>query len=202
MTRVRLIIFDLGGVLVRLERHKLLEAVARETKRPLEDLEQLVVHSHLIEQFELGRIGPTQFFVQLKESLKLSWTFDRFVTAWNSILSENPETTWMLQRLRERYTLLALSNTDVLHDEYIRRTWPVFGQMHHWIASYQVGLRKPEPQIYELALRRAEASPHAAVYIDDTEECVETARALGLIAIHCAPGLPLEQELRAAGVHV
>lgn len=198
----QLVIFDLGGVLVKLEPTRMLQALAEETRQPVEQLERIVTDSTLIEPFELGRVSPRQFFERLQTRLKCSWSFERFVSAWNSILSENTQTTWLLQRLRSSYKLLVLTNTDVLHDEYIRSTWPVFHLIHHWIASYQVGFRKPEPQIYELALRQADVPPHAAVYIDDTEGHVETARRLGLASIHFTDGLQLEQELRAAGLHV
>jgi len=198
----QLVIFDVGGVLVRLETQRIVHKLAQETKQPAEALERIVTDPKLIEPFELGRSSPKQFFDQLNNRLKLSWGFDQFVEAWNSILSENTDATWLLQRLRERYTLAALSNTNALHDEYIRRSFPVLSLIHHWIVSYQVGLRKPEPEIYQLTLRQADVPPHAAVFIDDTEEHVVVARRLGLMAIHFSDGLRLERELRAAGLHV
>jgi putative hydrolase of the HAD superfamily len=197
-----LVIFDLGGVLVRLDSSRMLKQLSQETGKSEEQLKQIVTDPALLEPFELGRVGPQHFFEQFSRRLNLSWSFDEFVTAWNSILSENPETTWLLHRLRERYTLAVLSNTDTLHDEYVRRSFPIFSHIRHWIVSYQVGLRKPEPQIYELALRRANVPPHAAVYVDDTEEFVMAARRLGLTAVHFTDGLKLEQELHAVGLHV
>ena len=198
----RVVIFDLGGVLVRLEPKRLLQELAQASGRPVEQLEQAAIVPKWIEQFELGRLSPPQFFEQLKQWLGLSWTFEQFVAAWNSILSENTDTTWVLPRLRERYTLVALTNTDALHDEHIRRTWPVFSQVHHWIASYRVGFRKPDPRIYRLALGQADAPPHTTVYVDDIEDHVAAARRLGLTAIHFRDGLKLERELRAVGLHV
>lgn len=198
----RLVIFDVGGVLVKLEPERMINKLAQETGQPVEKVERVVADPTLIEAFELGRLLPRQFLDRLNAQLGLAWTYDRFITAWNSILTENTDTTWVLQRLRNRYKLLVLTNTNVLHDEYIRQTWPVFNQVHHWIASYQVGFRKPEPQIYQLALRQADVPPHATVYVDDTVEFVEAAEHLGLKAIHFTDGLLLERELRALGLHV
>ena len=199
---VRLVMFDLGGVLVRRQPERIVAAVAKDTKLPADRLRQELAGSKWIDQFELGQIGPRQLHEALAGSLNLPWTFEQFVAAWNGILSENTDTTWMLESLRSRYKLLVLSNTNVLHDEHIRQSWPVFAQVHYWIASYQVGLRKPEPQIYELALQRADIPPEAAVYVDDTEEFVLAARRLGLKAIHFREGLQLDAELRHLGVHV
>ncbi len=198
----QLVIFDLGGVLVHVKPALMVRRLAEETGQTVEVLERVLVDPPLLEQLELGRMTPRQYFDQLVQRLKLSWSFEEFVAAWNGILSENTDTTWLLQRLLDRYTILVLTNTNILHDEHIRRTWPVFDRVHHWLASYQIGLRKPEPQIYELALRKAQTPPHAAIYIDDIEGHVLTARRMGLTAVHFTDGKMLEEDLRQAGLHV
>ena len=196
----QLVIFDLGGVLVRVEPQRMLRALAQETGQPVEQIERIMTDPSLMESFELGRISPTQFFAALNTRVRTSWTFDQFVSAWNSILSENARTSWLLERLHARYTLLVLTNTNALHDDHIRHSWPVFRHADHWIASHRVGLRKPDAQIYRLALRQADVSPEATVYIDDMAEHVTAARRLGVRAIHMADGICLEDELRAAGL--
>lgn len=198
----QLVIFDLGGVLVHMKPALMIRRLAAETGQTVEVLERVLVDPALLEQLELGRMTPRQYFDQLARRLKLSWSFEEFVAAWNGILSENTDTTGLLQRLWDRYTILVLTNTNILHDEHIRRTWPVFDRVHHWLASYQIGLRKPEPQIYELALRTAQTPPHSAIYIDDVEEHVLVARGMGLTAVHFTDGKMLEEDLRQAGLHV
>lgn len=199
----RAVIFDLGGVLVKTEPQRLIQSVAQDCGQSEQQVARVLGDATLAEAFELGRLGAKEFFETMAARLKLSWDFARFVRVWNSIIiDENRDTTWLLSRLRQRYRLVVLTNTNVLHDEHIRRTWPVFHEVHHWIASYQVGLRKPEPAIYELALRQAEVSPAAAVYVDDRHENVAVAQQLGLTAVHVTDGLPLEQEFHALGLHV
>jgi len=196
------IIFDLGGVLVRRDLQRILQPIARQTHKPIQQLTHAVEASMLVERFELGQLQPRRFHAQLSAELGLAWSYDEFVSVWNSILSENTDATWLLERLRTRYRLLVLSNTNILHDEYIRRTWPVFHYIHHWITSYQTGYRKPELQIYQLALREADIPPESTVYVDDIKECVMAARQLGLTAVHFTQGLRLEEELRSVGLHV
>jgi HAD superfamily hydrolase (TIGR01509 family) len=72
----------------------------------------------------------------------------------------------------------------------------------HWVASCEVGLRKPDPQIYLLALRQAGVGARAAIYVDDRPELIEAGRGAGLTAIRFESGPQLEQELRAVGVNV
>ena len=198
---VRSVMFDLGGVLVKVEPERLLEIVPQDDDAQ-HHVAQLIDNPAWAVPFELGRVTPHQFFEQVKQHVPMTCSFERFVEVWNGMLSENAETITLIERLRERYTLLVLTNTNVLHDEYMRRTWPRLSRVHHWVASYEVGIRKPDPQIFQLAVRRTGVSPEATVYVDDRAEHVAAARQLGLTAIQFTPGLQLEEEFRAIGLHV
>lgn len=52
-----------------------------------------------------------------------------------------------------------------------------------YVLSYEVGMVKPEPQMYELACERLDVRPQEAIFIDDKEPYCEAARAVGLQAV-------------------
>jgi len=52
-----------------------------------------------------------------------------------------------------------------------------------WVISSEVGLRKPEPAIYELAAERLGVPPEQCVYVDDLPPNLKTARALGMATV-------------------
>jgi Haloacid dehalogenase-like hydrolase len=56
------------------------------------------------------------------------------------------------------------------------------------VRSSAVGVRKPEPAIYTLALARLGVQPHEAVLIDDIKGNLKAARALGIATVWCKPG--------------
>jgi putative hydrolase of the HAD superfamily len=68
------------------------------------------------------------------------------------------------------------------------------------VLSYEVRALKPGPEIYRAALKKAAAPPASCVFIDDMEENIAGAAALGLNTIHYKPGTDLEKGLRALGV--
>ena len=199
---IRVVIFDLGGVLVKVEPEPIIRRLIQETGRPRQEVEQVICDEALHEAFELGRMSARRFFQEIQGKLGLGWSYEEFVAAWNGMLAENTRVTDLLERLQPHYTLVVLTNTNILHDEHIRRHWPVFQRIQHWVASYQVGCRKPEAEIYQEALRLAGVRPEAAVYIDDRQAFVDAARRLGLRGIHCIDGVALEEELQMWGVHV
>ena len=70
------------------------------------------------------------------------------------------------------------------------------------MASCEVGLRKPDPRIYLLALERAGVRPEQAVYVDDRPELVDAGRSVGLTAIRFENSRQLEQDLQAIGLNL
>ena len=198
----QLVLFDLGGVVVEVESDRLVHQVAQLLGRPFEEVQQAIYHEELLLPFELGRISATAYYEGLKKRLKLRWTYGQFVRAWTGIFTENTDVTILMQRLRKRHRLMALTNTNALHLDHIKASFPSLAVLEDWVASCDVGLRKPDPQFYFLALERARVRPSEAVYVDDRPELVEAGRAIGLTAVHFENGRQLEQDLQAIGFNV
>ena len=199
--RYALVISDLGGVVVHFDSDRMVHQAAQLIGRPFEEVQQVVYDKALLLPFELGRISPQAYYHGLKERLKLAWTYEQFVRIWNDIFSENHDVIRLMKRLREGYRLTALTNTNTLHIEHMKRTIPALNAFHDIVASCDVGTRKPEPEIYRLAARRAGVRLHEAVYIDDREEMVEGARMVGMAAIRFESLQQLEHELRSLGIN-
>ena len=195
-----LVVFDLGGVVVDFEADRLVHQIAQLLRCSFEDVQAAVYHEELLLPFELGRIKPQAYYEGLKGRLQLPWTYERFVKAWNDILRENPDVTRLLHRLHKRHKLMALSNTNELHLNYIKASMPGLSILDHWVASCDVGLRKPDHQIYRLALERAGVRAHAAVYVDDRPELVDAGRRAGMTAIRFENSRQLEQDLQSVGL--
>ena len=198
----QLVLCDLGGVVVDVESDRMVHQISQLLGRSFEDVQQAVYHKDLLLPFELGRISAKAYYDGLKKSLKLPWTYEQFARAWNDIFRENIETTAILQRLRKRHRLFALTNTNELHLSYIRSNVPSLSVIEQWVASCEVGLRKPDPNIYLLALQRAGVRAEQAVYVDDRPELVDAGRSVGLTAVRFENSRQLEQDLQAIGLNL
>ena len=198
----QLVLFDLGGVVFEMESDRLVHQVSQLIGRPFEEVQQAVYHTDLLLPFELGRISATAYYEGLKKRLKLRWTYEQFVRAWNGIFTEHTDVTTLMQRLRKRHRLMALTNTNILHLDHIKASYPSLLVLEDWVASCDVGLRKPDPQFYRVALERAGVRPSEAVYVDDRPEMVEAGRAVGLTAVHFESGRQLDEDLQAIGLNL
>ncbi len=79
-----------------------------------------------------------------------------------------------------------------------RSSFPVDELFPLVVDSSEVGMRKPDPRIYELTCTRAGAEPSASVFLDDNADNVEAARALGIETVHVGHDpITVVDELRA-----
>jgi len=197
-----LALFDLGGVVVEVDADRVVHQVSQLLGRSFDEVQQVIYHRELLLPFELGQITPQTYYAGVKDRLKLSWTYEQFVRFWSDIFVENREVIAIMQRVRECCTLTALSNTNTLHVQHLRATMPSLAVFHDWVTSCDVGLRKPDPEIYRLALKRAGVPPEQALYVDDRPELVEAGRAVGLTAIRFQNSQQLRHDLLALGIDV
>src|SRR6266566_2315400 len=114
----------------------------------------------LVTRFESGQVPPEQFVEQLCAILSLRLEYARFCEIWSSIFLPDtliPDS--LLEGLRRRYRLLLLSNTNAIHFGMIRDTYPLLRHFDEYVLSYEIGVLKPSPLIYEEALARARCEP-------------------------------------------
>ena len=124
------------------------------------------------------------------EAIKGLWT-----TTW--VLTE--ETSDLVGRLKERYTLAILSNSDALNSEkYQQRGW--YSPFEHLVLSHEVGVLKPDRRIYEIALQRLKFYPEKCLFIDDQKKCLEPAKVMGMKTILYQTHPQLKEELTRMGI--
>jgi putative hydrolase of the HAD superfamily len=89
----------------------------------------------------------------------------------------------LLDELRPRYRIAALSNSNELHWKRNTEELGITGMFEFALSSHQLGVCKPDPQIFRIAVDRARVSaPEAIVFFDDLPANVEAAKSAGLRA--------------------
>ena len=197
----RAIIFDLGNVLIPFDWRRGYDAFARVSPYPIEEVRRRIKETGLFDGFERGRLEPRAVAERVSAFLGLDVSFDQFREIWSSIFL--PETILgddMLAGLHARYRLLLLSNTDAIHYGWVREKYPILRHFDHAVLSFELGLRKPEPGIYQEAIARAGCEAREIFFTDDREENVTGALDAGIDAVQFLSVEQLEQELKSRGV--
>jgi len=181
-TEPHVLLFDLGGVLVEFTgvRDVAPFLPAGTSEAEIRRLWNTCPHT---EAYCLGRLGRQEYGERFVRDWGLSVTPERFLVefrSWSrSVLPGAPE---LLSLLRPRFRLAALSNSNELHWERNTLDLGITGLFEMAISSHEVGLAKPDPAIYRLALDRLGEAPEAVMFFDDLEANVAAAAKLGMQA--------------------
>mgnify|MGYP001146453606 FL=1 len=100
----------------------------------------------------------------------------------------------LLRRARVRVPLVLVSNA-ALELESDLHSMGLSDLADHVVNSARVGLAKPDPRIYRLAAELAGAPPERCLFVDDSEENVEAAAALGMRTVHFREPADLERAM-------
>ncbi|HRH68355.1 MAG TPA: HAD family phosphatase [Flavobacteriales bacterium] len=186
------ILLDLGGVLIDVDYHATAKAFRDLGHLDFERLYSKARQDHLFDGFETGALSPAQFRDRIRTLLDPSLTDTVIDTNWNAMLGSIPqERIQMIHRLKERYRVLLLSNTNAIHVPAFEAIIahgngiPDFKALFHGAYySCEIGLRKPDPGSFLHVLDRHEAAPSRTLFIDDSIQHVIGARQAGLHAEH------------------
>lgn len=183
---IRAVIFDLGGVVVGSPLH-VIAAYERELGYAVNAINRVVVTtgpSGAWSRLERGEVDLDAFCplfdaecaaagVPIDARLMMS----RVATA----IGPRPEMLEAIRRIRASgLKAAALTNNWVSNDPGTSVLAPHFDV---FVESAVVGLRKPDPRIYELACRELEVTPPEAVFLDDIGSNLKAARAMGMTTI-------------------
>ena len=125
----------------------------------------------------------------------------RWKEGWPEMLrGEIAGTVAIVEELRSRgRRLYALTNFSAETYPIARRRFRSLGLFADAVVSGEVGLVKPDPRIFALAIERCQLSPARTVYVDDLPANVDAGRAAGLRALRFTTPERLRADLRALG---
>jgi len=195
------VISDLGQVLLHFDNRIFFQKMTEYTSRSVEEIRE-AAHSNLelLRLFELGRIMPVEFYDRIKTALEATVSYEQFYAAYSDVFALNGPILKVMAKLKPKVKLAMVSNTDIMRFTFIKNRFPEILIFDGYALSFDLGLRKPDPEIYRAALRLVDSSAARSVFIDDIQENIESAERLGIKGILFRPNTNLEAELEKFGV--
>lgn len=201
MAKVTTLFWDNGGVILTngWDRSSRREAVEK-FHLDWADFEDR--HELMLDAFERGHaslddyLKRTVFYRERPYSIE---EFKDFMFAQSQPFAESLEFVGNLAA-RERWLMAALNNESAEINEYRIRTFNLREYFEAFFSSCYLGVRKPGPQIYNLALRITQTSPRECLLIDDRELNLECAREMGMNTIQFINVPQLCEDLARYGV--
>jgi glucose-1-phosphatase len=180
---VKIIIFDLGGVILKFDHHITTRRISDMSGIPEPKIYNYIFCSELEKLFDTGKIGAKDFFNRVMRGLNINLGWEDFRLAWADIFQVNPGIEGLLRELKEKFKLCLLSNTNEIHFDYVKEKFPILNIFDEYFLSYKLHSRKPDSEIFKAVLDRYKVDPQECIYIDDVQEYVDKASEIGLMGI-------------------
>ncbi len=184
---IRNIIFDMGGVLLDLDRPRCIAAFERIGFPQANGMLSHYAQTGILGELEAGIATPAQFYDHVRRESGRNSSDEQIAAAFNAFVVGLPA--YKLQMLRDlapRFGIYLLSNTNAVMMPDIRERY--FTQLPgltfddyfvRAFLSYEMGYIKPDPEIFRKMVHEAAFDPTECLFIDDGKANVEVAAGLG-----------------------
>jgi len=182
MQKPKVLLFDLGGVIVRWVG---LDELAKMTGLSRDAIGERFAASEIFAAYETGHCDDDSFAQAFIAEFDLGITQAEAKELWNSWVQESyVGTKDMLIKLRTDYTIACLSNTNELHWGHLPTHINIDDYFDYSYASHLINAAKPDPQSYYIPSQDMDVNPSDIWFFDDTLINVEAARTSGMKAYH------------------
>jgi HAD superfamily hydrolase (TIGR01509 family) len=180
MKPLRIVVFDLGKVLVDFDYSIAGRRIAAQANLSAADVQKFLDHSPLLFRYETGLMTRRDFYEEVRRHTGFRGNIEQFGEIFADIFTEIPPMIQLHAELRQRgIPTYILSNTNDLAIEHVRRNFPFFKNFDGFILSYEVKAMKPDVKIYEALERLVGRRDSEILYIDDRSENIATGAARG-----------------------
>jgi glucose-1-phosphatase len=191
-SNIDFLIFDLGNVIIDIDIPLTVKLLKKELSPEEHAMAEEFFKSDLHANFEKGLIDEVVFREEVRKAFNKPWVDEKIDLIWNSLLLEIPrERIDLLRELKKNYQICMLSNTNTIHfkkvEEILLRDCgeqtfsTIFDRL---FLSYELGFKKPDPEIYHEVVRQLGTSPERCMFFDDLEDNLLAAEKAGLRTYH------------------
>jgi len=187
LTGIKNLVFDLGGVILTLDRDR---AVARFLEVGLGNAEELLDPYHqkgIFLQLENGELSRDEFYEAIRQEAGKDISNEEIDWGWMGFIVDCPDYKLkMLEDLREQgYKLYLLSNTNpiimswALSPDFSPQGKSLADYFDKLYLSFQIGCTKPDPGIFRTMIDDAGLIPEETLFIDDGASNVRAGQEFG-----------------------
>jgi putative hydrolase of the HAD superfamily len=176
---------DLGGVLLSNGWDRNARELAAQTFA-LDRKEMDERHHLTFDTYEAGKLTLEQYLSRVVFYQERSFTAQEFRDFMFAQSKSFPEMIELMRMLKARYKLkVAVVNNEGLElNQHRIQTFQLAGFVDFFVSSCFVHMRKPDQDIYRMALDIAQVPPGQVAYLDDRLMFVQVAETLGIRGIH------------------
>jgi len=199
---IKAIFFDFGGVILKTFDGVDHDAIEAEFGLEAKMLRKCVYRDSRYMDFQIGKCTYGEWADSIREALlRIDDRADAIMNAFmDSPRVFNQEMLGLVKRLHGRYTLGIISNTTPGMEERLRERFDLTDLFDVRVGSGDLGIAKPDAEIFLHATKEAGIAPEQSVFTDDRADFAEASRALGMHGFHFTEYERFVEDLRSVGV--
>ena len=173
-----LYIFDMGNVIIDIDFNRVFAVWSKLSGVPLASIKDNFTTGETFKLHERGNITDIEFAEAVCAELGIGLSFEQFAEGWQAIfIAVRPEVIDIMNKLREQgHRVVVLSNTNRLHQDYWPQHYPEIAASADFLyLSQDIGMRKPDPEVYKYVLQSEGVEAQDAVFFDDLQINVDAA---------------------------
>ena len=191
------IIFDYGGIIIDIDYKKTVAELAKLSKnKGALNIYSKAKQAPVFNLFETGKITPKEFVTQIASLVNIDdGKENQIVAAWNAmLLGIRIERVEILKKIKSQKRIFMLSNINQIHEDYminyinsnddLNGFYELFEKVYF---SHHMGARKPDAEVFDIVVKENNLDLAKTLFIDDSPQHVEGARAYGLNSYHLDP---------------
>jgi len=178
MKKIKFIYFDIGGVMADTTNY--FKGATNKFGIPLDEFTKFWQENYR-DEMTRGKITPQEFWKKIIKKFNLKNAMDfNFVESWMNDYQPRIKVHKLAKKLSKSYKIGLISNLyPGMMPALIKKGLVANIKYSAMVLSYEVQLRKPEKEIYEIATKKAGVLPEEILLIDDRQDFIEGAKRIG-----------------------
>lgn len=188
MNNIKNLLLDLGGVILDVDYHKMVETFKSYNIPDFDKHFTQAQQAEIIDRFEEGKCTIEEFRNGIRELVGVNLTDKQIDDAWYSMILDLPEERiQLIGLLKLKYNMYMFSNTNELHIEMLKKKYQqqfgfdiftfLFTKAYF---SNEIMMRKPHPESFQWLLDDAGIKAEETLFIEDSPQHIEGAKKVGL----------------------
>ena len=190
MKNIKHIIFDLGNVILNIEYQKTINEFNKIGIKDASVFYSQSIQQEIFNLLETGKISEFDFLIEVNKLCPKA-SHKQILSAWNALILDLPQKRIsLINNLKSSFSTYLLSNTNVIHINEIKKKigvkkynsfYNLFNKVYY---SHEIGLRKPNPESFNIILNENDLNVNEVLFIDDSIQHIKTAKKLGIKTYH------------------
>ena len=190
MKNIKHIIFDLGNVILNIEYQKTINEFNKIGIKDASFFYSQSIQQEIFNLLETGKISEFDFLIEVNKLCPKA-SHKQILSAWNALILDLPQKRIsLINNLKSSFSIYLLSNTNVIHINEIKKKigvkkynsfYNLFNKVYY---SHEIGLRKPNPEAFNIILNENDLNVNEVLFIDDSIQHIKTAKKLGIKTYH------------------